>query len=641
MKQIRSANMRPALLVTVLLMAFCLSSAILAQVEPGPAASGSNGMVATAHPLASEAGLEILKQGGNAVDAAVASAFAIGVVEPDGSGLGGGGSMVIYLADTKASYNVNYYHQSSSTIEKIKYDPDNDRTTAKSILVPGTVAGLCLAQERFGKLPLAQVIAPAIRYAEQGFPIDGTLAQLILDNVEMLRLDTATALTFLIDGFPKMEGDTLRQPELAKVLRAVAEKGRAGFYEGEIAKAIVERVTSLGGALTMEDLATFSAELNKPVQGSYRGYQIISTGAPQSGMSVIQSLNILENENLTAMGHFSKSASTLHLMAETMCRTYADRWQYLGDPRFNDVPVDGIIAKEYALERFNAINRFKADPKQYRLTEAGNPIRFDHARSSEFSSDKQGGKKRGWDDEMDESKTSAGDWGESIFDSWGGKKSGTTVKKQPKQKSDSSRDTTKEESTEVDDNDSYDGGGSTTHLSVIDKDGNMVALTQTLGTFFGSGVTASGVLMNCGMSNFSLSSEANLVQPNKQPRSSICPTLVLRDGKPAMVVGSPGAGRIICTVVEILVNAIDFDMDARDANWAPRFYCEKFQEHLYLEGGIDEQVSNELERMGHTLRKYEGRDLFFGGVQMILVDPVTGMFYGSADKRRGGVALGY
>ena len=293
MKQIRSANMRPTLLVTVLLMAFSLSSAILAQVEPGPAASGSNGMVATAHPLASEAGLEILKQGGNAVDAAVASAFAIGVVEPDGSGLGGGGSMVIYLADTKASYNVNYYHQSSSTIEKIKYDPDNDRTTAKSILVPGTVAGLCLAQERFGKLPLAQVIAPAIRYAEQGFPIDGTLAQLILDNVEMLRLDTATALTFLIDGFPKMEGDTLRQPELAKVLRAVAEKGRAGFYEGEIAKAIVERVTSLGGALTMEDLATFSAELNKPVQGSYRGYQIISTGSPQSGMAVIQSLNIL------------------------------------------------------------------------------------------------------------------------------------------------------------------------------------------------------------------------------------------------------------------------------------------------------------------------------------------------------------
>jgi gamma-glutamyltranspeptidase/glutathione hydrolase len=143
------------------------------------------------------------------------------------------------------------------------------------------------------------------------------------------------------------------------------------------------------------------------------------------------------------------------------------------------------------------------------------------------------------------------------------------------------------------------------------------------------------------MSNFSLSSEPNLVQPRKQPRSSICPTVVLRDGKPAMVVGSPGAARIICTVVEVIVNAIDYKMDAREANWAPRFYCEKFEDYLFLEGGIDDKVSTDLERMGHTLRKYEGRDLFFGGVQMILVDPVTGMYYGSADKRRGGVALGY
>jgi gamma-glutamyltranspeptidase/glutathione hydrolase len=638
--KIRHTNWPRLFLVGFAILTLCLPTFSRAQSEPGPAASGSNGMVATAHPLASEAALEILKGGGNAVDAAVAAAFAIGVVEPDGSGLGGGGSMVVYLNDTKASYYVNYYHRTSASIEKISYDPDDDRTSAKAVLVPGTAAGLTMTQERFGKLSLAQVIEPAIRYAEQGFPIDATLAQLILDNVEMLRLDSATAVVFLDSDFPRMEGDTLRQPELAKVLRAIAEKGSAGFYTGEVAERMVEKVTRLGGALTVDDLAEYKAEITKPLVGNYRGHQIITAGAPQSGMSVIQALNMLENENLVALGHYSKSAAALHIMAETMRRTYADRWQYLGDPKFSYVPVNGFLSKDYALERFNEINRFKAEPKQYRLTEAGNPVRFDNARNGEQVRSTESKGARGWDDGTDEAKSSAGDWGESVFDSWGGKKNGTAVKKQSKEKPAPAKDTTDEKSGNVEDDDSYDGG-STTHLSVIDKDGNMVALTQTLGTFFGSGVTASGVLLNCGMSNFSLSSEPNLVQPRKQPRSSICPTVVLRDGKPAMVVGSPGAARIICTVVEVIVNAIDYKMDAREANWAPRFYCEKFEDYLFLEGGIDDKVSTDLERMGHSLRKYEGRDLFFGGVQMILVDPVTGMYYGSADKRRGGVALGY
>ena len=642
-----SRRLRAMMLVLAAL--FCLHVVGFAQADEsaGEVATGHNGMVATAHPLASEAALEMLKAGGNAVDAAVAAAFAIGVVEPDGSGIGGGGGMVIYLAETGQSFYINYYQKTSGSVSEINYDAETDRHTAKAVLVPGTVAGLTLALEKFGTLPLSKVLEPAIRYAEDGFDIDATLAQLLLDNIETLQIDSTTSKIFLDDGFPKMEGDLLTQPALASTLKKIAAKGRDGFYKGEVAEAMASTITEMGGAMTLEDLANFRAELTVPLKGTYRGYEILSANVPQSGVSIIQAMNMLENEDIAGLGHFSTSAETAHLLAETFRRAYADRWQFMGDPHFSKVPVNGMISKQFARERYHDINRYKCDPKQYRLTQAGNPSRYDVASNNDQMEDVTTSSKKtfNWSDDEDESGSSYDEWGEDLFDSWGGgkKKSDGSAGKGNKKKEDKKQKNASDvfDQSKNDDDDQEFDGGHTTHMSIIDKDGNMVALTQTLGTFFGAGITVEGVLFNCGMSNFSRSAVVNMAKPDMQPRSSISPTLVLKDGKPFCVIGSPGASRIMSTVVCLLVNIIDFDMDAVEANAAPRIYCQKYEDYLYLEGGISEEVRQQLERMGHTLRVYEGRDLFFGGAQLIIVDPATGTYYGSADPRRGGIAIGY
>ncbi len=595
-------------------------------------------MVATAHPLASQAALDILKMGGNAVDAAVAAAFTIGVVEPDGSGLGGGGGMVIYLKEQKQPIYINYYQQASEKINELNYDRNKDRHTAKSILIPGTVEGLTTALRRFGTLPLATVMEPAIRLAESGFEIDETLAKIILDNVEMLQIDSVTASIYLDEGFPRMEGDSLKQPELAKTLRTIARLGRNGFYSGAVAQEIIKQVTAGGGVMTPADLKNYKAEVTVPLHGTYRGYDVLSANVPQSGATIIESLNMLENANLKKMGHFSVSAPTLHLMAETFKRAYADRWYYVGDPRFGHVPVRGLLSKQYAKERFSDINQFMAVPKKYRKTKEGNPGKYDSAPAIRHKAELQerNGTKQ-WSDENQEGTSGIEEWGEDLMDSFGSVKK----KERPLRKTKiEASDSITIESPSFSSEEEFDGGH-TTHLSVIDKDGNAVSLTQTLGTFFGSGKTYAGVLLNCGMSNYSSTASINVVKPGMRPRSSISPTIILKNKKPFMVVGSPGAGRIISTVIELIVNAIDFGMNAEQINAAPRFYCQKWDNYLHLEYGIKPDVQKKLSQMGHNIKSYESLDLFFGGAQLILVDPKSGVYFGSADPRRGGVAMGY
>ncbi|HUW92769.1 MAG TPA: gamma-glutamyltransferase [Bacteroidales bacterium] len=538
--------------------------------------TGRNGMVATAHPLASAAALDMLRSGGNAVDAAVAAAFTIGVVEPDGSGLGGGGGMVIYLKKEQRSYFVNYYGRSSENASGADFKSGRDNYTAKAIEVPGTVAGLLLAHEKFGSLPLKKILEPAIRHAENGFPVDGTLAKLILDNTENIMSDSVTASIFLEDGFPRMEGEKLVQKDLATVLKTIAENGRDGFYEGKLAAAFVKGIRERGGVLTENDFSSYQAEITSPVTGNYRGYDILTANLPQSGISLIQGLNMLENYDLKASGHFSESARTLHIIAEVEKLVYADRYQFVGDPDFVTVPLTGLASKEYARVRFNSINQSKLDPPNYREATYGNPAEFNY-----------------------------------------------DLKKEPVHEMESA-------------------GGHTTHLSVIDKDGNAVALTQTLGLFFGSVQTVAGVLFNNAMTNFSYNVEnVNYLQNSKRCRSSITPTIILKNGSPYLILGSPGASRIITTLIELVVNVIDFGMDVNEANMAPRFYCQKFEDFLHVESGIKPEVRSELEKMGHKIKVYEGIDLFFGGAQMIYVDAVTGEYSGSADKRRGGIAIGY
>ena len=564
-------------ILTLAIIILVLSASAFSQKRQPEVVSGKNGMIATAHPLASQAALEILKLGGNAVDAAVTAAFVIGVVEPDGSGLGGGGGMLIYLSKEKKSIYINYYQSTSSQIDKLEFDRKTDSKTIKAALVPGTVAGLTTALEKYGTLPLSTVIAPAIKYADEGFPIDATLAGIILDNVEVLQKYPMTKSIYLPDDFPIMEGDLLVQKDLAKTLTIISEKGRDGFYKGSIAEEMTNAIQSEGGIINNDDFENYEAEVTTPTTGSYRKYQILSAHEPQSGTPIVEALNILENENLNELGHYTQNSETLNLMAETFRRVYADRSAFIEDPRFGYVPVDGLTSKEYALARYKDIKREASDPKEYRKTKPGNPLNF-------------------------------------IEDS----------------------DTMKQKSKEILELDAH-----TTHLSVIDKDGNVVSLTQTLGTFFGSGFTTAGVLMNNALMNFSFSSKINDVEPNKRPRSSIAPTIIIMDDKPIIAIGSPGASRIIATVVQVIVNLLDFKMTAEEANFAPRIFCQKFDDYLYVESRIPQNIIDDLKQIGHNVQVLGDYDLFFGGAQIITVDPLTGTYYGSADPRRGGIAVGY
>ena len=597
-------------------------------------AESSEGMVATAHPLATKAAYDILKMGGNAVDAAVAAAFTIGVVEPDGSGIGGGGGMVIYLQKEKKTIFINYYQKASAKINELNYDPDNDSKSAKAILVPGTVAGLTKALEIYGTLPISTVLQPAIKYAEEGFPVDKTLASLILDNIELLQKYETTSNIYLSEGFPMMEGEIVYQPDLAATLRIIAEKGKDGFYEGAVAEQMVKDVTAVGGKLTLEDLKNYEPVVSRPVQGTYRGYKIVSAGLPQSGASIIQALNMLEQKNLKAMGHFKDNAETLHLMAETFRRVYADRSAYMADPKFENVPLNGLLSKRYARARFEDIDINYASPPEYRKTKEGNPIAFDQTDAQEETVIKNDDSKDFFGDDADDETYTTPQRNESLFDSWGRvrKESKKETKKESKAPAKQKEKNLDELEQEFD--------GHTTHLSIIDKDGNIVSLTQTLGTFFGSGFTSAGVLFNCSMSNYGFNVALNMVRPNKQPRTSIAPTLVLKDDKPFLVVGSPGASRIIATVVQMIVNVVDFNMNVIDANDAPRMFCQKFDDYLHIEKRISDEVQAGLKKKGHNLNVHGEYSLFFGGVQMILIDSERSLFYGSADIRRGGSALG-
>jgi gamma-glutamyltranspeptidase len=359
------------------------------------------------------------------------------------------------------------------------------------------------------------------------------------------------------------------------------------------------------------------------------------------------------------LGHFSESAEALHIMAETMRRVYADRIAFLEDPAFSNVPVIGITSKGFARARYNDINRAIADPPEYRATKPGNPFNYNTAAESARPLSKQTTRDETntdiIDDQDDEGVSSYQKYGDDLFDSWGSKKSKKTPEKKETKRP-------AEDDAPADVNDIVDDpefhvmlqetlsdeliaeaageGGHTTHLCIVDKDGNAVSLTQTLGTFFGSGLTVEGILLNTSMSNFATTSAVNSIQPNKRPRSSIAPTILLSGDKPYMVVGSPGAGRIIATVVQVISNVIDYGMDAGTANTAPRFFCQKFDDYLHIESRIPETVRDAIKRKGHPLQVRGEYDLFFGGVQLIVVDPATGVISASADPRRGGAAMG-
>lgn len=534
-------------------------------------ARGMNGMVASAHPLASQVGVDILKAGGNAIDAAVAVGFALGVVEPNASGIGGGGFMLIWLAESGRSVYIDFREQATTGATADMYTLDEDGKIkandqgfnpavigGRSVAVPGEVAGLLLAQEEFGSMSRKQLMQPAIDHAEQGVPVSNVLAGMISDNYDVLLTYPASAAIYLSDDFPKSVGEKVSNTDLAKTLRLVAEKGREGFYAGPVAESIVKAVQGDGGTMTLEDLAGYNVSYRVPITGSYRGYDLISSPPPSAGGThVIELLNIMENFDVAGMG--LGSAESLHAWAEAMKLAYGDRAAFMGDPDYVEVPYRELAGKAYAGKRYARID-------------------MNHA-AEEFP---------------------------------------------------------------VDDPLSSDSG-STTHFSVVDAAGNMVACTKTINHFFGSGITApgTGVLLNDQMDDFDKRpGRQNSIETGKKPLSNMSPTLLLKDGKPFATLGTPGGMRIISTMGLLISNLVDHGMDIQSAIEAPRI--NNYEDGaLKLESRIPEDVREALVQKGHELQVKKDFDLYFGGAQGIVIDPESGELHGGADPRRDGKAAGF
>ncbi|MEE4217042.1 MAG: gamma-glutamyltransferase [Xanthomonadales bacterium] len=550
---------------------------LLAAVAPAFAeedardARGMNGMVASAHPLASQVGVDILKAGGNAIDAAVAVGFALGVVEPNASGIGGGGFMLIWLAEQGRSVYIDFREQApgGATADMFPLDEDgkiqsNDQgfnpavVGGRSVAVPGEVAGLLLAQEEFGTMSRQQLMQPAIDHAEQGIVVSEVLAGMISDNYDALLTYPASAAIYLNDDFPRSPGEKIFNADLAKTLRLVADKGRGGFYTGPVAESIVKAVQGDGGSMTLEDLAGYNVSYRVPVTGSYRGYDLISSPPPSAGGThVIELLNIMENFDVA--GTRPGSAESLHAWAEAMKLAYADRAAFMGDPDYAEVPYRELASKAYAGKRYARIDMNHA-AEQY-----------------------------------------------PVDDPWS---------------SDS---------------------GSTTHFSVVDAAGNMVACTKTINHFFGSGITApgTGVLLNDQMDDFDKRpGRQNSIRAGKKPLSNMSPTLLLKDGRPFATLGTPGGMRIISTMALLISNLVDRGMDIQSAIEEPRI--NNYQDGaLKLEARIPEDVREALVQKGHELQVKKDFDLYFGGAQGITIDPDSGELHGGADPRRDGKAAGF
>lgn len=539
--------------------------------DPSREALGLNGMVAAAHPLASQVGIDILKAGGNAVDAAVAVGFALGVVEPNASGIGGGGLMLIWFADSGTVVFIDSRETAPAAAtadmfyldENGKVKPDGRGFNpavhgGMSVAVPGEVAGLLAAHGTYGTMSRDQVMQPAIDFAEQGITVSPVLAGIIADNYEALANFPASEEIFLDDGFPKEPGSTIKNPDLGNTLRLIAGQGRDAFYHGPVAQSIVDAVQEDGGLITMEDLAGFDVSFREPVKSSYREYEIISAPPPSSGGThVIELLNIMENFDVEEMG--LNSARSIHAWAEAQKLMYADRAEFMGDSDFIEVPLQGLTSKQYAREQFNRIDM--------------NSV-MEHAASGD----------------------------PAIMDS-----------------------------------------GSTTHFSVVDRYGNMVAYTKTINHFFASGITTpgTGIILNDQMDDFDKRpGQANSIAGGKRPLSSMSPTLMLKDGKPFATIGSPGGKRILSTVAMLISDLVDFDMDIQSAINTPRINNYE-SGALKIEARIPVSVQNELREMGHQILVKKDFDLYFGGAQGVVIDQKTGVLHGGADPRRDGKAVGY
>ena len=569
------------------LIGICLLVATSAThaVTVAPTLQSKEGMVTAAHPLAAAAGAEILEKGGNAVDAAIAVGFALGVVEPYASGLGGEGYMVAIMADGRevaidfrstAPSLANYANlDKAGKLSQIRYTP-------KGYCVAGMPAGVAKALE-LANLPLKELIAPAIRLAEEGFELSETFASVNMDRWEIL---SSNAPEFLDDGMPWAAGATYRNPALAKTLKIIAEKGIDSFYDGELADNLDRFMQENDGWARKSDLQAYRALVKTPIKGSYRGYEISVPGSPVGGPRILATLNILEHFNLAMMSWDDPLA--IHIMQEAMILTSLDQRRWLGDPETNAyIPEKGYVSKDYARQRMMQIDLSKAsDPELWHTDRVGDPGLYEE--------------------------------GGNYVD----------VMLQSRQKA-------------VIEGETQDVPPSTTHFSVVDKAGNAVAWTQTISSFFGTGNMVDGYFLNNELGNFKSTpvegSPINL-EPGRRPRTTIAPLVVKKDGKVRWVLGSPGAGRIGSTIIEILVNVIDFEMSLENAIRAPKFTGYDAYKEIQLEDDFPPETIEFLQGLGHEVKRYSHPDLYFGGPNAIAVD-TNGVLTGVGSIRRlGGAA---
>lgn len=525
-----------------------------------------NGMVASQHPLATQVGVEILKQGGNAVDAAVAVGFALAVVLPRAGNIGGGGFMIVHDAKRKETKAINYREKAPLKATPNMFLDENgevDKVRSKyhhqTVGVPGTVAGFALALEKYGTMPISKVVQPAIKLAKEGFPITWDLAR-VLEVYQKTMKDWPSSMEIFYKpgGSLYRAGELLVQSDLAWSLEQIAKDGAAAFYEGAIADKIVTDMRANGGLITKKDLKKYTAIEVEPVWGTYKNYKVASMPPPSSGgIHLIQMLNILEAYDLKGIG--SNTAQTIHLMTEAMKRAYADRSKHLGDPDFYDVPTNELVAKGYAEFLREGINEEKATPSSE--IAPGNPVNY--------------------------------------------------------------------ESEE------------TTHFSVVDKDGNVVSNTYTLNFSFGTGIVAdgTGILLNNEMADFLhklgepnafglIEGEANKVEPEKRMLSAMTPTIVFENDTPYLVTGSPGGSRIITSVLQVILNTLEHEMNVAEATHTTRIHHQWQPDVLYIEENLNKDTRVLLEAKGYKLEERTA----MGSTQSILVK--DGMLYGSSDPRR-------
>jgi gamma-glutamyltranspeptidase/glutathione hydrolase len=564
--------------------------------RPDQRVEASSGVVAAAHPLAARAGLDMLRSGGNAVDAAIATAFAVGVVEPMMSGIGGGGSLTLWLDSARTAWHVEFYPSSPGSPDYALDSVDEDEAIRDSLVpperwaaVPGAVAGLLATHERFGRLPRETVLAPAIRLARGGFPVHALLGAVIVEAREKLQYDPRARELFFPEGVPLQPGDTLRQPDLATTLELIAREGRDGFYRGPVAEEVVAALRRGENPITLADLAAFEPRWRRPLCGTYRGFTVLSAPPPLAGSEVVQTLALLEPFDLPALGLPIANGDALAAVVDAIrvARTDYDRW--IGDPRDVGVPAIGMASAEYADER-RALVGIAAVPD---TLAPGDP----------------------WDEErtaLPDACALAGAFPPTTL---------PRAEDEPMPAGPSGED------------------AQTTHLSVIDADGNAVSLTYTLGLYFGSGAYAAGAFYNTAAANFG-GPAANRRGPFRAPRSSTTPTLVLEDGRIRMAVGSPASGRIAPAIVHTILYTLDYGLDPWTAVAMPRVYPFFNSREVRLEMGFAAEALAELSGRGYELTVRPAYDMYFGGVHVVLVSD-DGTLIGAADPRREGVAVGY